>query len=234
MASPKTFETQTNEKPRSVVDDNLTPTAMMELLIGGPYGGHIYGHTALLVKKSGLEYIYDFGRYRHTYSEDIGMGIELKGADSPRGEGILNIWDKFSNYIKSENDLGRTTWGYRYKIFDSQANSIIRFYKNQTNGLSPILRTSSHIAYKLRQDYFALGPNCTTLSIDGAKQATPRIDEGSEKFIDPSEVLSTMTIIAMKAKYGTPTRLFLPTNLKKYLDSNPKIRFNENITYGKK
>jgi hypothetical protein len=232
MATPKPFETQTNEKPKSVVDDKVNPTSLMEILVGGPYGGHIYGHTALRVKKPAKEYVYDFGRYRNTYSENIGMGIELKGADSPRGEGILNIWENFDDYIAGENGLGRTTWGYKYKIFDAQADAVINFYQSQIEGLAPIKKTASFKAYKLQTDYFALGPNCTTLSISGAKHAVPRIDEGSENFIEPSAVLSTMTILAMKAKYGTPTKLFLPVNLQKYLDTGPKIRVDEKATYG--
>jgi hypothetical protein len=106
MANPKPFEANTNTKPGSVVEDKLRPTSEMELLVGGPYSGHIYGHTALRIKTSTKEYVYDFGRYRNTYSESISLGVELKGADSPRGgEGILNVWESFDTYISVEKSL---------------------------------------------------------------------------------------------------------------------------------
>lgn len=52
--------------------------------------------------------------------------------------------------------------------------------------------------YKLATDYHALGPNCTTLSVDGAKVAVPRIDYGSEKFNQPDQVLDWKEQLALK------------------------------------
>jgi hypothetical protein len=202
MAKPPPFDAKTNAKENSVVDDKLRPTAEMQILIGGAYveaGGeeHKYGHTALYIKTANKEYIYDFGRYGHTYSEDLGMGIVLTGPDSPKGEGILNIWESLNTYIASENSYGRTTWGYKYFIFDAQAVAAKRFYESLIEGKEPIKliikgkeQKTPFKRYKLATDYFALGPNCTTLSIEGAKKAVPKIDENSEEFIEPTAVLS--------------------------------------------
>lgn len=99
--------------------------------------------------------------------------------------------------------------------------------------MKPIEKNRPYVPYKLQTDYFALGPNCTTLSIDGAKVAIPRIDEGSEKFIDPGVVLSPLILGAMKLKYGTPKRIFLPANFKKFLDETKVIKVNEYATYKK-
>lgn len=125
---PPTLVTPTNEKKNSVVDDKLRPTSKLELLVGGPYEGHVYGHTALRVKTSKMECIYDFGRYRNVYREEIGLGVVLSGADSPRGEGILRVWSNFNTYIAEENALNRTTWGYLYFVFDHQAEAVISFF----------------------------------------------------------------------------------------------------------
>ena len=215
----------------------IKPMCFMEILIGGPYSGHIYGHTALRIKTPANERIYDFGRYRQLFSEDIGLGVQLHGADSPRGgEGILNVWTNFEAYIAAENNLGRQTWGYKYWLLETQANAVNSFYDSLVANAVSIKRNSSdtYKAYKLKTDYFALGPNCTTLSIEGAKQAIPQIDEGSEKFIDPSAVLSFTVNMAMRAKYGVPSKIFLPDNLHRYFDTGPKIAAEEKHVYGNK
>ena len=92
--------------------------------------------------------------------------------------------------------------------------------------------TGSMASYKLPTDYFALGPNCTTLSVEAAKKAVPRIVAGSEKYIKPEEVLPWHARKAMEMKYGTPKHIFLPANLKTYLDAAPAVRVDEKKTYG--
>lgn len=234
----KTFSTTTVPPQKSVVDAKLNPEAELHLLVGGPYKDpkgvtHPYGHTALYIRLQGKDYIYDFGRYRDTIAENLGFGIELTGIHSPRGEGILKIWNNFNAYIRSENSYGRTTWGYQYFIFDAQAQRSVDFFNALIEGIKPydVLPKKNVAFYKLKQDYFALGPNCTTLSLDGAKKAIPKIVDGSEKFIAPEDVLDWSVRKAMEAKYGTPKHLFLPANLKKYLDTAPAVRINGKKTY---
>ena len=72
-------------------------------------------------------------------------------------------------------------------------------------------------------DYHALGPNCTTLSIDGAKQAIKNIDYGSEKYNKPEDVLGFAERMALKAKGGA-SRLFLPANLLAFLYTGQPIK----------
>ncbi|MFD0739813.1 hypothetical protein ACFQZQ_11020 [Lysobacter koreensis] len=235
MPKPTT-KAQTVAPQNSVVRAALKPDSELEIIIGGPYTRqgveHKYGHTALRIKTPRTEHTYDFGRYGRIYPESLGFGIDLDGEDSPRGEGILNIWANFGAYIASENQTGRTSWGYQYAIFEAQANRTIAYFDKMIAGSNPLKTTASYKRYKISTDYFALGPNCTTLSIDGAKQAIPRVVEGSEKHIRPEDVLSTLVSTAMKAKYGTPKRLFLPANLRTYYGSNDvRIRVDKRKTY---
>ena len=85
----------------------------ISLLIGSSYGDgeheSPYGHTAVAIfteNKDVPVIVYDFGRYGKTYSEELGLGITLNGASSPRGEGILRLWWSFSRYIQGENACG--------------------------------------------------------------------------------------------------------------------------------
>lgn len=232
----KPFITPTNEKFRSLVDSPLKPDAEMHILVGGPYTKdgeeHRYGHTALFIKKNnGKELIYDFGRYGAIYTEEIGLGITLRGSNSPRGEGILNIWNNFSAYIKNENSYGRTTWGYKYLIFNNQAIKAEEFFDSLIAGKKPKIRTANFARYKLDADYFALGPNCTTLSIEGAQKAVPKIALNSERFVKPEAVIDWRIRQSMNLKYGTPSNIFLPANLKEYLDTAPYIRIDDKKTY---
>ena len=82
-------------------------------------------------------------------------------------------------------------------------------------------------------DYHALGPNCTTLSIDGAKAAVPRIDYGSEKFDRPEDVLDLKERLALSANGGSK-RLFLPANLQKFLSVGSPVRLLRIDVYGGK
>jgi len=231
----KPFQAQTNGTPKSLADDKLKPTSEMHILVGGPYGeSHPYGHTALYIKIKSTEYVYDFGRYRAVYPEDVAFGYRLEREDSPRGEGILRIWNSFSAYIAEENSTGRVTSGYKYKVFDYEASRAIDYYQSLTQGVKSFSQTASRASFKLSTDYFALGPNCTTLSIDGAIKVIPSIMKGSEKFIKPEDVLPFKALTAMKLKYGTPERIFLPANLKKYMDTAPAIAPVEVTNYGSK
>ena len=54
--------------------------ASVEILVGGPYKNHSYGHAALhVITKEGGR-VYDYGRYGNTW-----------GVGNSEGEGILNV-----------------------------------------------------------------------------------------------------------------------------------------------
>lgn len=236
--APKT-SAQTQEPGAPVVKATLRPTAWLELLVGGPYtkGGkeHRYGHTALLIRYSGGEFVYDYGRYRTIYPEKIDAGImtiHLDGDSSPRGEGVLKVWSNFARYIASENALNRSTVGYGYAIMESQAQLIFRYFQVMLRGIEPYERNAVHQRYKTKMDYFALGPNCTTVSVDGAKQGVPGIVEGSEKYINADGIMGNDALIGMKIQgYKLPTRVFLPANLGAYLDGKPAIKVEKRTIY---
>ena len=208
----KPFQATTNDTYKSVVDDKLKPTAEMHILVGGPYTDpageeHKYGHTALRIKTRKSDFTYDFGRYG-----------KITGTFGESGDGILRVWSSFHHYINGEISLQRKTTGFVYSIFDHQASlpngyfdSLIKSGK-YIDGKSTVAKR----VYKLAMDYHALGPNCTTLSIDGAKQAIKNIDHGSEKYNKPEDVLNFAERMALKAKGGAP-RLFLPANLLAFL-----------------
>lgn len=228
MAKPNTFETNTVDSSRkSTVDSPLKPTAEMQILVGGPYTDqsgevHRYGHTALRIKTTKTDLIYDFGRY----------GV-ITGAFSESGEGILRVWNSFQPYIKGEIALNRKTTGFVYAIFDYQASAVDDYFNSliKSGKIITSKNTSTKKVYKLATDYHALGPNCTTLSIDGAKHALPNIDTDSEKYNKPEDVLTFTERLALKAKGGAH-RLFLPANLQSFLATSQQIKPIRTDIYG--
>jgi len=230
MANPKPFETKTDDIKNSVVDDKLKPSAEMHILIGGFYSLngelHRYGHTAIRIKTSSSDVIYDFGRYGR-----------VTGDFSAEGEGILRVWSSFTPYISAENALGRTTTGFVYAIFEHQAKAVIEHYASIIKSAKPRLdleknRTALKV-YQLQTNYHALGYNCTTLSLDGATVAYGNFENGSAAFIKPETALTFAERMAMKTVGGgTPTRLFLPANLQEYLSSKPAVKPTRTDRYG--
>jgi hypothetical protein len=229
MPNPKPFETKTVESTSSLVDDKLKPSAELQLLVGGPYVAgdgeeHKYGHTALRLKTKTFDLTYDFGRYGKT-----------TGMFGESGEGILRVWTDFQAYIKGENALKRTTAAFVYLIFDHQAIAVRNYFDQLIKGGKELTgrKTSSMSVYKLATDYHALGPNCTTLSVDGAKVAVPRIDYGSEKFNQPDQVLDWKEQLALKTNGGAK-RLFLPANLQSFLSTASPVKVLRTDTHGGK
>lgn len=227
MAKPKTLEVTTNEKPKSVIDDKLKPTAEMHILVGGPYTDlsgeeHRYGHAALRIKTSTSDLTYDFGRYG-----------KITGTFGESGEGILRVWSVFQPYINGEVALKRKTTGFVYAIFDHQAALVNEYFNGLMKAGKAVegKNTAAKSVYKLATDYHALGPNCTTLSVDGAKQAIPNIDQGSEKYNKPEDVLTFTERMALKAKGGAP-RLFLPANLLAFLSAGQPVKSLRVDIYG--
>ncbi len=223
----KPFPVKFNDRPKSLADDRLTPTAEMHILVGGPYTDesgeeHRYGHTALRIKTGKLDLTYDFGRYGKT-----------SGTFGESGEGILRVWNSFPTYIAGEKALHRKTTSFVYLIFDYQANSSNSYFNDLIKSGTPInsKNTATKKVYKLSTDYHALGPNCTTLSIDGAKKAIPNIDQGSEKYNKPEDVLTFTERMALRAKGGS-SRLFLPANLLTFLNIGKPIKPARTDIYG--
>ena len=219
-----------SESPTQIVP--LKPEAELHLLVGSAYGeGETespYGHTAVYIKLKGREYIYDFGRYGKTQPESFGP-FTLDGSSSPRGEGILRIWNNFQAYISDENNQGepssstRRTYSYGYKILDHQAISVMRYYDNLLKK-AKLHRTEKYYkSYKLEQDYFALSPNCTTQSLEATKKGITRMAKSGYKFVNP-DILPTTVKLALKASsYKIPNYLFLPDNLNDYLKASPDV-----------
>lgn len=223
----KPFEATSNPTPKSLVDDKLKPTAEMHILVGGPYTDasgeeHKYGHTALRVKTSKYDLTYDFGRYG-----------AVTGTFDESGDGILQVWNTFQSYINIEVSLKRKTTGFVYFIFDSQSDLIKAYFDALITAGKELPRKASAVrtVYKLATDYHALGPNCTTLSMDGAAQAVPKISNGSNLFNKPEEVLGILERSALAAKGGA-NRLFLPANLLTFLNTGKPIRLDRKDIYG--
>lgn len=222
----KIFQTQTVDSNRTVVDNKLRPTSELQVLVGGPYQSngeaHRYGHTALRTKGPTIDLTYDFGRYG-----------DVRGLFGETGDGILRIWSDFATYIKGENALGRVTTGFVYPVFDHQVAAVKAHFDGLIATGKPMQgrdRAGMKV-YRLATDYHALAPNCTTLSVDGAKQALPNIDAGSDKFNKPGEVLNVSERLALAAKGGAP-RLFLPANLQSFLESGSPIKSIRVDRYG--
>ena len=204
----------------------------ISLLIGSSYGDgeheSPYGHTAVAIfteNKDVPVIVYDFGRYGKTYSEELGLGITLNGASSPRGEGILRLWWSFSRYIQGENACGygtsktRTTYEYIYYVQPQSVLNIMNFFKKLTDQGIRLNTSDIRTTYKLVDPYFALGPNSTTLSLNAMNVGLRNFTKNSSKYIDSTKVLGRMLSTAMKAKYQEPNYLYLLDNLKDYLES---------------
>ncbi|HEV7814144.1 MAG TPA: hypothetical protein VGP06_03470, partial [Janthinobacterium sp.] len=138
--------------------------ASVELLVGGPYSGHPYGHTALRVTTTKLDRVFDYGRYGHAW-----------GFGNSEGEGILKIWNDFNAYITEENDLGRVTTGFVYETSEENVQKVLEFYEQKIAG-KPVISNKPDKKAMLLDTYYALGPNCTTLSVTAIKLLFPDID----------------------------------------------------------
>lgn len=173
--------------------------ASIEILVGGPYGDHPYGHTALRVTTADLDQIYDYGRYGKTW-----------GVGDSEGEGVLNVWNSFDAYIKEENSLGRITTGFVYDTAEADAKKIIDFYDQKISGKKPRRTTAVKKSFVI-DDYYALGPNCTTLSVTAAKKVFPDFDRDWSRYRD-GRGLGFMEKGIVSAR-GWPNYIFMPADL---------------------
>jgi len=193
--------------------------ATIEVLVGGPYGDHPYGHAALRVNTSKDERVYDYGRYRKVW-----------GIGGSEGEGVLQVWKEFKRYIASENSLGRVTTGFVYEVPEAKAQAIIDHFEGRTAGKKPITKSSIFDSYVI-DTYNALGPNCTTVTLDGAALAVPKIEDNWKKH-QQGRGLNFSEKALSKAK-GWPSRIFMPADLQGMLDEGSPAYKSKN-TYGGK
>ena len=230
IMATKPFQTQTVTSNQTVVEDKLKPTAELHILVGGPYRlngeEHRYGHTAIRIKSTTTDTTYDFGRYGRVTGD---FGAE--------GEGILRVWSSFDQYIAGENALARKTTGFVYAIFEHQAKAVADHYAALIASAKPRLELQRDRpalkVYQLPANYHALGYNCTTLSLDGARTVFPNFEAGSSEFIKPDAVLTFGERMAMRTVGGgTPSRLFLPANLQEFLSTKPAIKPTRVDRYG--
>ena len=194
--------------------------ASVEILVGGPYGDHSYGHTALRVTTSSEDKVFDYGRYGLTW-----------GVGKSEGEGVLNIWNSFNAYIAEENSLGRTTTGFVYDTSEENAKKVFGFYERKIAGKKPKTESRTKKSFII-DDYYALGPNCTTLSVSAVKTIFPDIDREWANH-QQGRGLGLMEKGLVSAK-GWPSFIFMPADLQDMLGSPTAKKPKAVIKYGGK
>lgn len=193
----------------------------IEILIGGPYQSngkeHPYGHVALRVVTPNDEHVYDFGRYN--------------GETGPYGQGRLRVWTALKKYITGENATGRTTTSFAYHVPAASAANVNAHFKSLI-GNRPVLKAYGDYMkeYRLAEDYHALNNNCATTAMAGARVAIRDLDFDVPKF-NKGEGMSGPEQFAAKVA-GWPSRIFMPADLKKMLESNPHRRPNKVEKFG--
>ena len=205
---PETAEQREQGRPASPPPSD---DYRFEILVGGPYTRageeHPYGHVALRVVTPTSETVYDYGRYGATW-----------GTFGSQGEGILNVWSSAQNYIRGENALGRTTTGFSFNVTQQQAQTIQDDFSSLTAGRTPSLTRGSMQRYRIAADYDALLCNCTTITLDPVENALPGFQSAATSFIQ-GQGMSWVERQAARAS-GWPQRLFMPADLKSYLESS--------------
>lgn len=149
---------------------------------------------------------YDYGRYGKVW-----------GKFNSEGEGILRVWTNFSKYIAGENASGRTTTGFAFKTTPAEAKAINDYFNGLIGGSKPTQDRGYMKQHKIKSDYHALKSNCTTLTIDGTKQAFPKFASDSASF-NVGNGLGTTEKLAARWE-GWPKRLFMPADLKNHISS---------------
>jgi hypothetical protein len=192
--------------------------ASVELLVGGPYRGHPYGHTALRVTTTTLDRVFDYGRYGNAW-----------GFGKSEGDGILKVWNDFNAYITEENDFGRVTTGFVYETSEENVQKIVEFYKRKIAG-KPVISNKPDKKAVLIDTYNALGPNCTTLSVTAIKLLFPDIDRDWSIF-QQGRGLGVMEKAAVSAK-GWPKYIFMPADLQVMLESPSAKKAKKVNKYG--
>lgn len=174
--------------------------------------------SGMRVVTASKEAVYDYGRYGDTW-----------GIGSSEGEGVLQIWSNFNAYIAEENSLHRLTTAYLYPVTEAKAQEVMAFYEAKIKGKKVRSSTASMKSY-LIDDYYALGPNCTTLSVSAAKVAIPDIDREWATY-QQGRGLGTMekTIVSTR---GWPKYIFMPADLQEMLSKSVVRKPKSVSTYG--
>jgi RHS repeat-associated protein len=177
-----------------------------EILIGGSYSGHPYGHAALRVFGEGYDVTYDFGRY----AGETSLG---------QGPGALRVWDNsFSKYIAGENATGRTTDGYAFKTSKEEDMAAMAHFGSQIADASKT--TSDKRGFKqhiLKENYHAVDKNCTTMCISGVQAG--KSDLGG-KLSDPKESKGRGLNWLEKQMAGeVGEKIFMPADLKANIEA---------------
>jgi RHS repeat-associated protein len=181
-----------------------------EILIGGPYKDHPYGHVAIRVFGNGYDVTYDFGRYGKTW-----------GIGGSEGDGVLRVWSgSFKNYIAGEAATGRTTTGYVFKTTPKEDKAAMDYFAK----LAAAAKSQSQDAkrgmsqYILKQDYDAVDNNCTTISIDGANAGNSSL---GTKLKDPKESKGRgLTWLEKRAAGEVGDKIFMPADLQANMESD--------------
>lgn len=202
--------------------------------VGSGYSNNELGHTALSVTCDDKTRLYDFGRYGKITPMDVGP-VTLKGNLSPTGEGILNVWNNVDEYLKHEASYGagtnnrRTTSNYSYDINRKQADNVFKHFDKLIAEGTPYKKPTTVVSsFKLKQGYNAMTNNCVTVSLDGFKQANPKAGVSGAQFIDVDKAIKDSKLMKLGlATQDKPTQLFLPGNLRDYLESKLDIQYNK-------
>lgn len=193
--------------------------ASLEVLVGGPYADHRYGHTALRVTTATDDRVYDYGRYGRTW-----------GVGDSEGDGVLNVWTDFNAYIANENSYGRITTGFVYDATEEKAKEAHAFFEQRIKGQRPKSSGRIRKTYVI-EDYHALGPNCTTLSVEAAKRALPDLDR--EWATHQKGRGLNMFEKGLVSARGWPQHIFMPADLQSMLESSAVRRPKSINRYGK-
>lgn len=118
-----------------------------------------------------------------------------------------------------------------YEISEEKAKDINKFYETKLAGKKHFDSTKYYKAY-LIDDYYALGPNCTTLSVVAAKVALPDIDREWSAY-QQGRGLTFMEKSIVSA-HGWPKGVFMPADLQVMLESPSGRKPKTTKSYGGK
>jgi RHS repeat-associated protein len=196
----------------------------IQILVGGPYSGHNYGHVAIRVVGQGYDRIYDYGRYGKTY-----------GVTGAEGEGILRVWSNFQKYIAGENATGRETTGFNYKTSEAQDKATMAYYDKQVADKKPTVddvRAGFMKQYNINT-YNGANNNCTTESLGGFaagnKDAAKKLDDN--KFDLGGGLTATEKMLYRMNKDGDGVRM--PADLKKAIEATHEYDRTETYRNGR-
>ncbi len=198
--------------------------ASVELLVGGPYvkngEEHTYGHVALRVTTIEEDRVFDYGRYGREW-----------GFGNSEGDGMLRVWSNFNAYISSENSYGRVTTGFSYEVPEERSIAVLSHFDRKVAGKTPTYKSRPPTMREYRvEDYHALGPNCTTMALDGARIAIPTIDRDRAAY-QQGRGLSFSERSAARIR-GWPDHLIMPADLQAMLQASSATRPKEVRTFG--